>query len=202
MAVTRTFDIWAGRAIGHTRSLRDIAMRIRNGDQINSMRGGLTILTDYLAQMCREIEMDHMARQFKSFRLELLSGKFLENDRFADRAEVLIKTFEIELMELWFHRVSANKKPFYGADFGEQVKKSFPSAKSDIFEANTCFALERYNASIYHCMMVLERGLPGPSKAFKDNNSTQGQGYLGRDDWRYPKEDWRAADRSTSATAG
>ena len=66
--------------------------------------------------------MDHMARQFESFRLELLSGKFLENDRFADRAEVLIKTFEIELMELWFHRVSANNKMFYGADFGEQVK--------------------------------------------------------------------------------
>ena len=40
------------------------------------------------------------------------------------------------------------------------VAKAFPSAKKDIVGAVDCYALGHDHASIYHCMMILERGLP------------------------------------------
>ncbi|HEY2709206.1 MAG TPA: hypothetical protein VGI95_14230 [Caulobacteraceae bacterium] len=40
--------------------------------------------------------------------------------------------------------------------FGLQVFASFPSARFDVREAGSCFALERYSASVHHSMAALE----------------------------------------------
>lgn len=40
------------------------------------------------------------------------------------------------------------------------VITAFPSTRKDIEAATDCFAMGHANASIYHCMMILERGLP------------------------------------------
>lgn len=40
------------------------------------------------------------------------------------------------------------------------VLTAFPRARKDVFSAVDCYALEHHDASIYHCMMILERGLP------------------------------------------
>lgn len=50
-----------------------------------------------------------------------------------------------------------SEKP--AAIFGEEVQASFPSASEDIQEAANCFCLERWPASVFHLMRVLERGL-------------------------------------------
>lgn len=42
--------------------------------------------------------------------------------------------------------------------------KAFPSAAEDVMAAVDCYALGHNQASIYHCMAVLERGLPALAK--------------------------------------
>jgi hypothetical protein len=41
---------------------------------------------------------------------------------------------------------------------------AFPSAEDDIKSAVDCYALGHNHASIYHCMMLLERGFPALAK--------------------------------------
>lgn len=146
-------------------------MRVRNGDKADAMRTGFFLLADLIAAMCHEIEIGAVARQFEAFRHELAGGKYPEPDRLADRIDFLVKALERELIEQWFHRVSADKKPYYGADFGEAVKSSFASSRHDIVEANTCFALGRYHATVYHCMMALEPGLRALAKRLGEKPS-------------------------------
>jgi len=43
--------------------------------------------------------------------------------------------------------------------FSIKVRESFPSAKIDMDEAAKCFALERYTASVFHSMRIMEAGL-------------------------------------------
>lgn len=134
-------------------------MRVRSGDEVDAMRHGLILITDRLAAMCHEIEMGTVARQFAAFRLELMDGKYQESDRLADRLESLVKLLELELIEQWFHRVSANKKPFYDLGLGPVAKGSFKSANPDMVEANTCYALGRNTAAVFHAMRCVEIGL-------------------------------------------
>lgn len=44
------------------------------------------------------------------------------------------------------------------------VLNAFPSTREDVRAAVDCFAMEHGHASIYHCMMILERGLPALAK--------------------------------------
>ena len=44
-------------------------------------------------------------------------------------------------------------------NFGESILEKFPSASYDVKEASTCFALDRWTASVFHLMRVLEIGL-------------------------------------------
>jgi hypothetical protein len=46
-----------------------------------------------------------------------------------------------------------------GSIFGYDVAESFPPAGFDILEAAKCLSLERYTASVFHLMRVLEIGL-------------------------------------------
>jgi hypothetical protein len=43
--------------------------------------------------------------------------------------------------------------------FGPEVSKAFPSCARDIERAGSCYALGQEDACVYHCMLVLERGL-------------------------------------------
>jgi hypothetical protein len=48
-------------------------------------------------------------------------------------------------------------------DWAETLR-AFPSSEDDVKAAVDCYALGHNHASIYHCMMVLERGLPALAK--------------------------------------
>jgi hypothetical protein len=43
--------------------------------------------------------------------------------------------------------------------FGQQVLDSFPSAAYDLLEGSTCFALDRWTATVFHLMRALEASL-------------------------------------------
>ncbi len=43
--------------------------------------------------------------------------------------------------------------------FSTQVRESFPSVRTDMNEASKCFALDRYTASVFHSMRIMEAGL-------------------------------------------
>mgnify|MGYP001585324592 CR=1 FL=1 len=52
--------------------------------------------------------------------------------------------------------------------FGEQVAKAFPSAEADIQDAGRCLAFNRWTASVFHSMRVLEIGLNALAKELND----------------------------------
>jgi hypothetical protein len=60
-----------------------------------------------------------------------------------------------------FLYVDREKAKYYDQDelFGKQVSKRFKSARDDIRESGTCYALGGNTASVFHSMRVAERGL-------------------------------------------
>jgi hypothetical protein len=72
-----------------------------------------------------------------------------------------------ELRRQVYLHITPDKLKFYfeGKDrckrniFGDEVDKAFPSTREDIYEAGNCLALERWTASVFHCMRTLELGL-------------------------------------------
>jgi hypothetical protein len=64
----------------------------------------------------------------------------------------------------------------YTADW-QAALRAFPSTEDDIKGAVDCYALDHPRGSIYHCMMVLERGLPALAKRLKVQIRTN------RDSW-------------------
>ena len=51
------------------------------------------------------------------------------------------------------------------AVFGEEVNDRFPSTEFDIQEAGKCIALERFTASVFHSMRIMEIGLEALSRS-------------------------------------
>jgi hypothetical protein len=52
-------------------------------------------------------------------------------------------------------------RPYYEQEklFGDDVWGAFESAREDVKDAGSCYALERYTATVFHCMRVVEQGL-------------------------------------------
>lgn len=73
----------------------------------------------------------------------------------------LLDSFGNELRSELFVRVPREMEPSFQNDalFGSDVADAFPSSAEDIQHAGTCFALGLNDASVFHSMRVLERGL-------------------------------------------
>lgn len=62
-----------------------------------------------------------------------------------------------ELKELKFNHVSEQQLEYYeNSDFFSQLTVKLPGIASDCSEAGNCIALERYTASVFHLMRVME----------------------------------------------
>jgi len=74
-----------------------------------------------------------------------------------------------ELRLVLFLRVPPDRAPLYGEPLTgwEAVLRKFPSAKFDVEEAGKCFALNRYTASVFHAMRILEIGLASLGHHYK-----------------------------------
>jgi hypothetical protein len=70
-------------------------------------------------------------------------------------------SFSSELREELIFRLPSERRDYLEKDdlFGSDVTAAFPSAIDDIRNAGTCFAVEQWDASVFHLMKTLERGL-------------------------------------------
>jgi hypothetical protein len=121
-------------------------------------------MVDFHAGFCESLELRSAAQLFGFIRDDLDNGTLLNDGRLSDRLRQAARSFEKDLEERSFFRVTEGKKSYFGADFGEAVSAAFPSARFDIQEANTCYALERYVASILHLIRAAEVALHALAK--------------------------------------
>lgn len=77
-------------------------------------------------------------------------------------------SFSNELRNGAIFRIASSRIVYFEKDdlFGLEVTNSFPSATEDIRNAGTCFAVEQWDASVFHLMRVLERGLRALANKF------------------------------------
>ena len=124
---------------------------------------------------CRNLELDHtlnmtlgIEARYKSKTSQSGLGeifsfgtqKYTENDLLSD-LDTLEMSFRNELSGQLIFRIAPDKNRYFEKDdlFGPGVTKAFPSATDDIRNAGTCFAVEQWDASVFHLMKTLERGL-------------------------------------------
>jgi hypothetical protein len=87
------------------------------------------------------------------------------------RAELwrLYETLEDDSKEHYFYHYPTQKAALLNSarpDWAATLT-AFPRAEKDILAAVDCYALGHDHASIYHCMMVLERGLPSLARRIR-----------------------------------
>lgn len=92
------------------------------------------------------------------FKIELASG-VMTPERYITEAEELIKHLYIDTRLLLFEFVPPDRASIYNSTFNKEVTSAFPSAVPDIREGNTCFALERWTACVFHMMRAAEIAL-------------------------------------------
>jgi len=90
------------------------------------------------------------------------------------------RTMHQELLSRIFIEPEPKYKRYYeqGVLFGIEVFNAFPSANDDIYEAGTCFALERATACVMHLNRVLECGLASLAHALGIETQTDWGAYL------------------------
>jgi hypothetical protein len=98
----------------------------------------------------------------------LRKGKDYTCEDMANHLGALASTFATELQKEMVFRIADERiKYFEKVDlFGPQVNTAFPSCGTDITNAGNCYALEQYDASAFHSMKILERGLGVLAKKF------------------------------------
>jgi hypothetical protein len=120
-------------------------------------------MADHYVGLCESLELP-VAQQFGYIRDDLAAGALDENEELARRLDLAARSFRDDLQNRYFFRITAARKQYFDADFGKHVSQAFPSALNDIREANTCFALERYIASILHLVRATEVALHALAK--------------------------------------
>jgi len=82
--------------------------------------------------------------------------------------DTLSFSFATELRKNCCFRIAKEKDKYFQKDdlFGPEVSKAFGSCVDEIRNAGSCYALEQYEATAFHSMKVLERGLDILAKKF------------------------------------
>jgi len=149
------------------------------GDQ----QGILTIPQQSVTEGSRELIVDQLGI-IKSHcdQLELaVCTEFLETYQTSFKKEIptrgevaqFVRAFEVaftaELKKQLFVFVYPEKAHTFEQEmlFGPEVDRAFPSAKDEIVDAGTSFALGLNTACVFHCMRILERGLWALASCFE-----------------------------------
>ena len=76
--------------------------------------------------------------------------------------------FSGELRKRLFFGIEDDKSKYFQKDdlLGTRVNTAFPSCITEAQDAGNCFALEQYEATGFHSMRILERGLGSLAKKF------------------------------------
>ena len=169
---------------------------------------------DYHEALCAEAELKITVKHIRRVR-ELLQS---ENPSLADlesRLQTLGEVLEDELEDLVILRLDGEEGGLYREQYpmGEDVYRSFPSARYDATEAARCLALHFATACVFHLMRAVESGLNVLAAKFGVvGGNPNWQHILSRIDreitllesqapagWRDEKEFYSAARRSIDA---
>jgi hypothetical protein len=156
--------------------LQEIRVRTRFGASDSKPPDFILIqfsqLLELMKEECRNLELDHTLNMILGiearFKLKTenqtlgrVFGKgYTENDLLSD-LDTLEMSFGNELRGELIFRIAPDKNRYFEKDnlFGSEVAAAFPSAIDNIRNAGTCYAVEQWDASVFHLMRVLERGL-------------------------------------------
>lgn len=118
-------------------------------------------LADMVAE-CENLQLTVTSKQTSFVRSEYeKKGKnYSYNDLLKDLNHLAF-SFGNELRENISFRIADSKKDYFQRYdlFGLKVNTAFPSCVPEIENAGTCYALERNEACVFHCMRILERAL-------------------------------------------
>jgi len=138
--------------------------------KVNTYR--LEELSESLIQMraeCIKLDLAHTPDLISHVESEVLrKGKNYTCEDMVNHLETLASSFATELRkELVFRIADERRKYFEKVDlFGLRVNTAFPSCVAEITNAGNCYALEQNEASAFHSMKILERGLGVLAKKF------------------------------------
>lgn len=131
-----------------------------------------TELSEALAEMrmqCDALSLEHTSGLVSHAEAQVLrKGEGYTNNELLSDLDTLRFSFSTELRKRLFFRIEDEKKRYFQQDalFGIAVNDAFPSCIGDIRDAGNCYALEQDEATAFHSMRVLERGLKALAKKF------------------------------------
>jgi hypothetical protein len=123
-----------------------------------------------MKEECKNLELSHTLKMMlgieSKYRSKLeaadriLSEGYTDSDLVND-LDTLDMSFSNELGEELIFRIASRGNGYFEKDdlFGPEVSSAFPSSTDNIRNAGTCFAVEQYDACVFHLMRVLERGI-------------------------------------------
>jgi hypothetical protein len=124
-----------------------------------------------MKEECRNLELNHtlnmvlgIESKYRS-RIEdkadrSFSEGYTDSDLLND-LDTLDMSFSNELGGGLIFRIESSRNGYFETDdlFGPEVTGAFPSSIDNIRNAGTCFAVEQYDACVFHLMRVFELGI-------------------------------------------
>jgi len=118
---------------------------------------------------CETLDLDDTSGLISFIESELRrkGESYTYNDLLKD-IETISFSFARGLGKRFFFILSDDKKKYFQKDdlFGVEVTQAFPSCGDNIRNAGSCYALEQWDASVFHLMTILGRGLDAMAAKF------------------------------------
>jgi len=119
----------------------------------------------FLSELLDEVDQSLTAVEMqRTLDLTVHARKSLKNSTWP-QAHTLFECMQVtakgELAEKFVGYLPPERARFWGMEkpFGDKVFESFPSTRADFTAAGNCYAIEQYNACVFHLMRVIEKGL-------------------------------------------
>ncbi len=125
-----------------------------------------SVLID-LKNDCEKLELKSLVDRIDHFLIKLFGATLLT----VVRSEIgtLLASLNNEVHQVKFAFIPKDVSIFFENEslFGDEVKKSFPSAAPHIKDAGNCIATDLNTAAVYHLMIAAEFGLRAIAKHLK-----------------------------------
>jgi hypothetical protein len=118
---------------------------------------------------CETLALGDTVNQIEFIESEILQKRteYSYADELKD-LDHLNHSFSSGLRKRIFFRIKNKNGPYFQKDdlLGTKVNTAFPSCATESQDAGNCYALEQYEATAFHSMRILERGLGSLAKKF------------------------------------
>lgn len=128
----------------------------------------LNCLSEMRAE-CDKLTLVNTSNLISHFESEVIrKGKDYTYNDLGNSLGTLSHSFSAELRKHFFFGIQDDKNKYFQNDdlLGAKVNTAFPSCVAEGRDAGNCYALEQYEATGFHSMRILERGLGSLAKKF------------------------------------